>query len=60
MDKDKMIQIYEEMADITLENLKKIKAAKTIMSEDELNMVSATLQVYNFIADNHRQGLFPQ
>lgn len=55
-----MIQIYEEMADITLENLKKIKAAKTIMSEDELNMVSATLQVYNFIADNHQQELFPQ
>lgn len=60
MNKDKMIQIYEEMADITLENLKKIKEAKTIMSEDELNMVSATLQLYNFISDNRQPELFPQ
>lgn len=58
--KEKMERIFEEMADITLENLKKIKEAKTIMSEDELNMVSATLQLYNFISDNRQPELFPQ
>lgn len=60
MSKEKMVQIYETMADITLEFLNKTKEAKTIITEDEMNMVSATLQLYNAIADNHQPELFPQ
>lgn len=60
MSKDKMVQIYECMADITLGVLNKTKEAKTIITEDEMNMVFATLQLYNAIADNHQQELFPQ
>lgn len=60
MGKEKMVQIYEAMADITLALLNKTKKAKTIITEDELNMVSATLQVYNFISDSNssRTSLF--
>lgn len=56
--KEKMKQIFEVMADITLELLKATKEAKTSIKEDEMNMVSATLQLYNAIADNHQPELF--
>lgn len=58
--KEKMVQIYETMADITLENLKRIKEAEAIMGERDIRMVSATLQIYNFIADSHQPGLFAE
>lgn len=56
--KEKMIDIFNEMAEITLENLKKIKKAETIMDETDIRMVSATLQLYNIIADNQQPELF--
>lgn len=58
--KEKMVQIYEVMADITLSHLNKEKEAETPISDETRNMISATLQVYSFIADNHQQELFPQ
>lgn len=57
--KEKMIEIFNVMADITLNNLKKNKEAGTILDETDLQMVSATLQLYNAIADNHQPELFP-
>lgn len=57
----KMVQIYEAMADITLSLLNKEKEAETSISDDTRNMVSATLQLYNAIADDRQPNeLFPQ
>lgn len=51
---EKMIQICEAMADITLARLNKIKEAETFMDETDHQMVSATLQFYNIIAENRQ------
>lgn len=58
--KEKMIQIYEAMADITLAHLNKEKEAGTAISDDTRNMVSATLQLYNAIADDRQPEIFPR
>lgn len=58
MEKDKMKQIFEIMSDIALARLNKCKEAERIPNDYELDMVSATLQMYNFIADNHQPPLF--
>lgn len=60
MEKEKMTQIFGTMADIALTRLEKHKAAESIPGEDVIQFVSATLQIYNFIADNHQPELFPQ
>lgn len=57
MDKEKLIQIYEIMADITLANLNKIKEADTTLDDSDISMISATLQLYNATADNHQQEM---
>lgn len=59
MSKEKLIQIYEVLADITLAQLNKIKEADTVLDDDDINMISATLQLYNATADNHQPELFP-
>lgn len=59
MSKEKLIQIYEVSADITLARLNKIKKADTTLDDDDISMISATLQLYNAIADNHQPELFP-
>lgn len=45
--KEKLVQIYENMADITLTMLKRAKEAETIPNNEQLQMVSATLLLYN-------------
>ena len=52
--KEKLIQIYEVMADITLAHLNKIKEADTVLDDSDISMISATLQLYNATAE-----LFP-
>ncbi len=59
MGKEKLIQIYEVVADITLAHLNKIKEADTILDDSDIGMISATLQLYNATADNHQPELFP-
>ena len=51
MDKEKMIQIYEAMADMTLEMLNKSKGKVLYLEEDELEMVRTTQSLYETI--NH-------
>lgn len=58
MKKEKIVQIYEAMADITLEHLKKIKEAEATLSIQDIEMVSATLNLYLSTADNHEPNLF--
>lgn len=60
MNKEKLIKIYEAMADITLEKLNKIKEADNMLDDDAISMISATLQLYNAISDCQPQELFPQ
>lgn len=59
MEKEKMIQIFEVLADITLAHLNKIKEADTTLNDSDISMISATLQLYNATADNHQPELFP-
>lgn len=59
MKKEKLIQIYEIVADITLSRLNKIKEADTTLDDSDISMISATLQLYNATADNHQTELFP-
>lgn len=47
--REKMIQIYEKMAEITLARLEKVKEADTTPDDCDLGMVSVTLQLYNAI-----------
>lgn len=56
--KEKINQIFEAMADITLERLKGIKEAKTAPDNQDLEMVSATLNLYLLIADDSEPNLF--
>ena len=56
--KEKINQIFEAMADITLERLKGIKEAKTTLSTQDIEMVSATLNLYMATADNPEPDLF--
>ena len=58
MEKEKIVQIYETMADITLTHLKKIKEAEATLSAQDIEMVSATLNLYLATADNHEPNLF--
>lgn len=59
--REKMVQIYEAMADITLSHLNKEKEAETSISDETRNMISATLQLYNAIAEDRQpKELFPQ
>lgn len=60
MDKNKISQIYETMADITLSRLNEIKEAETQFSENEITMVSATLNLYNTIVRIFPQELFSE
>ncbi|MDE7323062.1 MAG: hypothetical protein K2N73_10135 [Lachnospiraceae bacterium] len=46
MDKEKMIQIYEAMADITLNRINKIKEAGNVPCEDTLEAVRTTQSLY--------------
>ncbi|MEZ3474892.1 MAG: hypothetical protein K1W27_19265 [Lachnospiraceae bacterium] len=59
MDKEKLIQIYEVVADITLEHLNKIKEAETTLDDSDISMISATLLLYNATVDKHQLELFP-
>ena len=59
MDKEKLIKIYEVVADITLENLNKIKEAETTLDDSDISMISATLLLYNATVDKHQLELFP-
>lgn len=56
--KDKIVQIYEIIADIALFHLNKNKKANTIPDEFTMSMVSATLQLHNSIACNQKPDLF--
>ena len=58
MKKEKIVQIYEAMADITLEHLEKIKRTGDALSAQDIEMVSATLNLYLSTADNHEPNLF--
>ena len=42
MDKEKLIQIYEVVADITLEHLNKIKEAETTLDDSDISMIRAS------------------
>lgn len=46
MEKEKMIQIYEAMADMTLEMINKEKQSALYLGEAELEMVRATQSLY--------------
>ncbi len=59
MDKEKLIQIYEVVVDITLAHLNKIKEAETTLDDSDINMISATLLLYNATVDKHQLELFP-
>lgn len=52
--KEKMIQIYELMADITIANLKEIKENEAVFVESDAHMVSTILQLYLAIGDNNQ------
>jgi len=58
--KEKMVQIYEAMADITLAKLNEIKKDKGRFSAGEIEMISATLQLYNAISDSKQPGIFEE
>lgn len=58
MEKEKMAQIYEAMADITLGRLNKIKESEAILDKQDIEMVSATLNLYLATADNPVPDLF--
>lgn len=58
--REKMEQIFDAIADITLNVLNTKKEAKTYLDEQDIEMVSATLQLYNVIANNHQPELFPR
>lgn len=58
--REKMVQIYEAMADIALASLNKEKEAGTAISDDTRNMVSATLQLYNAISEDRPPEIFPR
>lgn len=58
MDKEKMVQIYEIMADITIGCLNKIKEANTTPDESIMSMISATLQLHNSISCSQKPDLF--
>lgn len=58
--RNKMEQIFDVIADITLNTLNTKKEAKTYLDEQDIEMVSATLQLYNAIADHHQPELFPK
>lgn len=58
VDKEKTVQIYEIMADITIDCLNKIKEANTTPDESIMSMISATLQLHNFIACSQKPDLF--
>lgn len=58
MGKEKINQIFEAMADITLTRLKKIKEEKTLPGSQDFEMVSATLNLYLATSDNSEQDLF--
>lgn len=55
--KEKVEQIFNAMADITLKRLERCKEAEDFGTR-EIQMVSATLQMYHSIADNHQPELF--
>ncbi len=59
MDKEKLIQIYEVVVDITLAHLNKIKEAETTLDDSDISMISATLLLYNATVDKHQLELFP-
>jgi len=46
MEKEKMLKIYEAMADMTLEMIDKIKEKSLYLGEDELEMVRITQSLY--------------
>lgn len=51
MGKEKMIQIYEKVADMTLEILDTaIKNKAGYLDEDDLNMVRTTLNLYDAVS----------
>lgn len=58
MNKEKMVQIYEIMADITIDCLNKIKEANTTPDESIMSMISATLQLHNSIVCSQKPDLF--
>lgn len=58
MGKEKIDQIFEAMADITLTRLKKIKEANALPDSQDIEMVSATLNLYLATSDNPEQELF--
>lgn len=58
MESNKMVQIYEAMADITIDCLNKIKEANTMPDESVMSMISATLQLHNSIACRQNPDLF--
>lgn len=58
MGKEKIIQIYEIMANIVLAHLKKIEEAGGCFTEEETKMVSAVLNLYMATADNPVPDLF--
>lgn len=60
VNKEKIIQIYEVMSDITLAHLNKIKETDTTLDDGDIGMISATLQLYNAIADCQQPELFPR
>lgn len=49
MDKEKMLQIYEAMADMTLEMINTRKKNVSYLEKDELEMVRATQSLYETV-----------
>ena len=58
MEKEKMAQIYEAMADITLGRLNKIKESEAILDKQDIEMVSATLNLYYATAYSNKTDDF--
>lgn len=55
MNKDKLVQIYETVADMTIERLSKLQGQRLALDEFDIDMISATLQLYNAISNNQQK-----
>lgn len=59
MNKEKMVQIYEAMADMTLEMLGMIKGKTVYLDDFQFEMVRATESLYNSISYANQPTIVP-